>query len=108
MLLIRMSTSPAAANRDYCTTLLTLLAEEFKVSYSAISLLPTLAGLGVICGVFLVCPAGDVWRRRPLLLASGESKMMTTFLRPSFEASNRLLRVFTQSPLLWRAILLKR
>ncbi len=45
-----------------------MLADDFGVSFEQASLVPTVMQAGYACGIILICPLGDVLRRRPLTL----------------------------------------
>lgn len=46
-----------------------VLADDFHVSFETASRVPTLMQAGYAGGLLLICPLGDVIRRRPLTLA---------------------------------------
>ncbi|KAJ7311773.1 major facilitator superfamily domain-containing protein [Mycena albidolilacea] len=56
------------ANLNYCQPLLIDLAQDFGVSYSKVSRVPTLLQAGYAAGVILISPLGDLVRRRQLIL----------------------------------------
>ncbi|KAL9709070.1 hypothetical protein Ac2012v2_007884 [Leucoagaricus gongylophorus] len=58
------------ANLYYCQPLLIQISQEFRVTYSEISRVPTLVQAGYATGLLLISPLGDLVRRRPLVLAT--------------------------------------
>ncbi|PFH48889.1 hypothetical protein AMATHDRAFT_148912 [Amanita thiersii Skay4041] len=64
-------------NLFYCQPLLIELAKSFNVTYNEVSRIPTLLQAGYAAGLLLICPLGDLVRRRPLLL-------LLVFLSSSF------------------------
>lgn len=56
------------ASLYYCQTLLVALANEFNVSDSEVTAIPTLLQAGYAVGLLLITPLGDLVRRRELLL----------------------------------------
>ncbi|KAF5364668.1 hypothetical protein D9758_005645 [Tetrapyrgos nigripes] len=56
------------ANLYYCQPILIPLSEAFNVSYSQVSIVPTLIQAGYATGLLLISPAGDLLRRRQLIL----------------------------------------
>ncbi|KAF2151882.1 MFS general substrate transporter [Myriangium duriaei CBS 260.36] len=56
------------ANLYYNQPILNILAESFGVSYETSSHVPTLVQSGYCAGLFLLCPLGDLLRRRYLTL----------------------------------------
>jgi predicted MFS family arabinose efflux permease len=48
--------------------ILNILAEDFDVSYEKASLVPTLMQAGYAAGLLLLCPLGDLFKRRPFVL----------------------------------------
>ncbi|KAJ4290020.1 hypothetical protein N0V88_006821 [Collariella sp. IMI 366227] len=58
----------SAANLYYTYPVLNKAAEEFGVSYERASLIPQLLQAGYGCGILLLCPLGDVFRLRPMIL----------------------------------------
>ncbi|KAL4928162.1 MFS transporter [Aspergillus undulatus] len=56
------------ANLYYAQPLLDLLAEFFGVSQERASLIPTCSQAGYAAGLILICPLGDMVRRRPFVL----------------------------------------
>lgn len=56
------------ANLYYSHPILNILAEDFDVSYEAISRVPTLAQAGYAIGLLFLCPLGDTFKRRPFTL----------------------------------------
>jgi hypothetical protein len=56
------------ANLYYSHPILNILAHDFGVSYEQVSQVPTLAQAGYAVGLALLCPLGDVFKRRPFTL----------------------------------------
>jgi hypothetical protein len=56
------------ANLYYSHPILNILARDFDVSYEQVSQVPTLAQAGYAVGLALLCPLGDVFKRRPFTL----------------------------------------
>jgi predicted MFS family arabinose efflux permease len=56
------------ANLYYSHPILNILADDFGVSYEQVSQVPTLAQAGYAVGLGLLCPLGDVFKRRPFTL----------------------------------------
>lgn len=56
------------ANLYYAQPLLDLLADFFGVSQERASLIPTCCQAGYAAGLILICPLGDMVRRRPFVL----------------------------------------
>lgn len=56
------------ANLYYSHPILNILAEEFDVTYEKVSQIPTLAQAGYAVGLLLLCPLGDLFKRRPFVL----------------------------------------
>jgi len=56
------------ANLYYNQPILTALADDFKVTHERVSLIPTLTQAGYAFELVLICPLGDMFRRRPLVL----------------------------------------
>lgn len=56
------------ANLYYSHPILNILAEDFGVQYVQVSEIPTLAQAGYAVGLLLLCPLGDLLRRRPFVL----------------------------------------
>ncbi|KIM43093.1 hypothetical protein M413DRAFT_443908 [Hebeloma cylindrosporum] len=56
------------ANLYYCQPLLIQLSKSFNVTYSEVSLIPTLVQAGYATGLVLISPLGDLLRRRQLIL----------------------------------------
>ncbi|KAL1748346.1 major facilitator superfamily domain-containing protein [Schizophyllum fasciatum] len=57
------------SNLYYCQPLLIELSDAFGVSYSEVSVIPTLVQAGYAVGLLLISPLGDLVRRRQLILA---------------------------------------
>ncbi|KAL4940960.1 hypothetical protein BDV06DRAFT_213039 [Aspergillus oleicola] len=56
------------ANLYYAQPLLDLLADYFSVTQERASLIPTCSQAGYAAGLILICPMGDMVRRRPFVL----------------------------------------
>lgn len=56
------------ANLAYTHPILHILAEDFNVSDERASLVPTMLQTGYTAGLLLICPAGDLLPRRPLII----------------------------------------
>ncbi|KAK4493985.1 hypothetical protein PRZ48_015171 [Zasmidium cellare] len=56
------------ANLYYNHPILNILAEDFGVDYVEVSQIPTLAQAGYATGLLLLCPLGDLLKRRPFVL----------------------------------------
>ena len=56
------------ANLYYSHPILNILARDFDVTYERVSQVPTLAQAGYAVGLGLLCPLGDVFKRRPFTL----------------------------------------
>ncbi|KIW08121.1 uncharacterized protein PV09_01056 [Verruconis gallopava] len=56
------------ANLYYSHPILNILAHDFNVTYEQVSQVPTLAQAGYAVGLGLLCPLGDVCKRRPFTL----------------------------------------
>lgn len=103
-LLFGIASTITVANLYYVQPLLAKLASSFDVSYSEISLVPTLLQAGYATGLLLISPLGDLVRRRPLVLLL---LILTTGLSiglalassiKAFEALSFLIGVFTVTP----------
>ncbi|TKX26664.1 MFS transporter-like protein 12 [Elsinoe australis] len=57
------------ANLYYAQPILNILARDFNVSNETSARIPTLAQSGYCAGLFLLCPLGDLFRRRPFTLS---------------------------------------
>jgi hypothetical protein len=57
------------ANLYYNHPILNILANDFGVPYEKASQIPTLMQAGYAVGLFLLCPLGDLLRRRPFVLS---------------------------------------
>ncbi|KAF7296982.1 MFS superfamily [Mycena indigotica] len=67
-LTLGFSSTFTVTNLYWCQPLLIELAQDFRVSYSKISEVPTLLQAGYACGVVFISPLGDLVRRRQLIL----------------------------------------
>jgi predicted MFS family arabinose efflux permease len=82
-----------AANLFYTYPVLNKAAESFNVSYQTASLIPQLLQAGYGVGILLLCPLGDVFRLRPIILALLTITTITWLglcLAPSFHAFTAL------------------
>ncbi|PNS21724.1 Quinidine resistance protein 1 [Sphaceloma murrayae] len=57
------------ANLYYAQPILNILARDFGVSNETSARIPTLAQSGYCAGLYLLCPLGDLFRRRPFTLS---------------------------------------
>jgi hypothetical protein len=57
------------ANLYYNHPILNILANDFDVPYEKAAQIPTLMQAGYAVGLFLLCPLGDLLRRRPFVLS---------------------------------------
>jgi len=55
-------------NLYYNHPILNVLAADFNVPYETVARIPTLMQAGYATGLLLVCPLGDLLKRRPLTL----------------------------------------
>ena len=93
MLLCTFAGAISAANLYYTYPVLNKAAEEFGVSYERATLIPQLLQAGYGCGILLLCPLGDVFRLRPvilLLLAITTGAWLGLCLTASFEVFTAL------------------
>ncbi|CAG8931814.1 unnamed protein product [Penicillium salamii] len=67
-LLFAFASTFTVANLYYAQPLLDTLAEYFDVSHEKASLVPTCGQAGYALGLILLCPLGDLVRRRPFVL----------------------------------------
>jgi predicted MFS family arabinose efflux permease len=56
------------ANLYYNHPILNILAHDFGVTYEQVSRIPTLMQAGYAAGLLLLCPLGDLFKRRPFVL----------------------------------------
>lgn len=56
------------ANLYYTHPILNILAADFGVEYVQVAQIPTLAQAGYAIGLLLLCPLGDLLKRRPFVL----------------------------------------
>ena len=56
------------ANLYYNHPILNILANDFNVPYEKAAEIPTLMQAGYAVGLLLLCPLGDLLRRRPFVL----------------------------------------
>lgn len=66
--LFGLASTATAANMYYSYPVLNKVAAGFDVSYEGASLIPTLLQAGYGAGILFICPLGDRWRLRPLIL----------------------------------------
>ncbi|KDR77458.1 hypothetical protein GALMADRAFT_266942 [Galerina marginata CBS 339.88] len=64
-----IATTILTGNLYDCQPLLIEMAKTFDVSYERVSRIPTCVQAGYAVGLFLLCPLGDIVRRRQLVLA---------------------------------------
>ena len=57
------------ANLYYSHPILNVLAHDFHVPYEKVAQIPTVAQAGYAVGLFLLCPLGDLLKRRPFVLS---------------------------------------
>ncbi|PNS15828.1 hypothetical protein CAC42_4280 [Sphaceloma murrayae] len=67
-LVFAWATAVSAANLYYTHPMLDVLAREFRVGEDDIAQVPTVIQAGYAIGLFTLCPLGDVFKRRPLVL----------------------------------------
>ena len=67
-LLFGFAATFTVANLYYNHPILNKLATDFSVSNERASLIPTLAQTGYAAGLLFLCPLGDLFPRRPLIL----------------------------------------
>jgi len=56
------------ANLYYNHPILNILADDFGVPYEKVSQIPTVMQAGYAVGLLLLCPLGDLLKRRPFVL----------------------------------------
>lgn len=56
------------ANLYYSHPILNILANDFHVEYEKVAQIPTLAQAGYAVGLLLLCPLGDLFKRRPFVI----------------------------------------
>jgi predicted MFS family arabinose efflux permease len=76
MLVCSFASAVTAANMYYTYPVLNKAADDFGVTYERASLIPQLLQAGYGCGILLLCPLGDVFRLRPIILTL---MLITTF-----------------------------
>ncbi|KAF4551054.1 Hypothetical protein D9617_15g044080 [Elsinoe fawcettii] len=67
-LIFAWATAVSAANLYYTHPMLDVLARDFRVGEDDIAQVPTVIQAGYAIGLFTLCPLGDVFKRRPLVL----------------------------------------
>ncbi|PSK55810.1 hypothetical protein B9Z65_4688 [Elsinoe australis] len=67
-LVFAWATAVSAANLYYTHPMLDVLARDFRVGEDDIAQVPTVIQAGYAIGLFTICPLGDVFKRRPLVL----------------------------------------
>ncbi|OJJ46093.1 hypothetical protein ASPZODRAFT_97644 [Penicilliopsis zonata CBS 506.65] len=67
-LLFGFAATFTVANLYYSHPILATLAQTFKVSDERVSIIPTVMQGGYAAGLVLVCPLGDIVKRRPFVL----------------------------------------
>ena len=68
MLLCAFAGAVSSANLYYTYPILNKAADEFNVTYQTASLIPQLLQAGYGVGILLLCPLGDMFRLRPIIL----------------------------------------
>lgn len=63
------ATTFTVANLYYVQPILFKIAETFDVGFERASSIATLLQAGYACGLLLLCPLGDIFRRRHYILA---------------------------------------
>ncbi|KAF8187756.1 MFS DHA1 transporter [Pholiota molesta] len=63
-----ISTAILVANLYYCQPLLIAMSKSFDVSYEHVSRIPTFVQVGYAIGLLVICPLGDIVRRRQLII----------------------------------------
>ncbi|KAM0721276.1 hypothetical protein Q7P37_003564 [Cladosporium fusiforme] len=92
------------ANLYYTHPILAILAEDFGVDYVQVAEIPTLAQAGYAVGLLLLCPLGDLLKRRPFVLylvfftASLSIGLATTGSLVAFQVITFLTGVSTVTP----------
>ncbi|KAI0382210.1 MFS general substrate transporter [Hypomontagnella monticulosa] len=79
----------SVANLYYSHPILNILADEFGVSDQRSSLIPTVTQAGYAAGLLFIVPAGDILKRRPMVLTLMFMTAMIWLgctLTPSFDA----------------------
>lgn len=62
------ATTITVANLYYVQPILFKIADTFDVSFEEASSVATLLQAGYAAGLLLICPLGDIFRRRPFIL----------------------------------------
>ncbi|KAL1844835.1 hypothetical protein VTK73DRAFT_1707 [Phialemonium thermophilum] len=68
-LLFSFATTFTVANLYYNQPILNKMADTFHVSFERASAIATLTQSGYAAGLLFICPLGDIFRRRPFILA---------------------------------------
>ncbi|KAI1387553.1 MFS general substrate transporter [Hypoxylon trugodes] len=68
-ILFGLSASFSVANLYYTHPILNILADDFNISDQRASLVPTITQAGYAAGLLLIVPAGDIVRRRLMILS---------------------------------------
>ncbi|KAF9474596.1 MFS DHA1 transporter [Pholiota conissans] len=68
IIIYAISTAILVANLYYCQPLLIAMSESFGVSYERVSRIPTFVQVGYAIGLLIICPLGDIVRRRQLII----------------------------------------
>ena len=67
-LLFGFAATFTVANLYYNHPILNILADDFGVTYEAVSVVPTLMQAGYAAGLLFLCPLGDLFKRRAFVL----------------------------------------
>lgn len=67
-LIFALATTVTVANLYYVQPILFKIADTFDVSFERASSVATLLQAGYAAGLLLICPLGDIFRRRPFVL----------------------------------------
>ena len=67
-LLFGFAATFTVANLYYNHPILNVLADDFGVTYEAVSVVPTLMQAGYAAGLLFLCPLGDLFKRRAFVL----------------------------------------
>lgn len=80
------ATTITVANLYYVQPILFKIADTFDVSFEEASSVATLLQAGYAAGLLLICPLGDIFRRRPfiLLLVLFTATLVSSVVSPDF------------------------
>ncbi len=81
------STTFTVSNLYYNQAILFKMSQTFSVSFEKASSVATLMQAGYAAGLLLICPLGDVFKRRPLIL--GLIVFTATIVRPALVSLER-------------------